>query len=130
MTVLDSNVWIGYLYRGDPLHARARTVVANLADNAEEVLLPTYVILEVVTVLRVRAGAQHAAQFIRYATTTREIKIASLDSALFPEVARLVAAGKHPGLSFTDLALLLLARNHSVVTFDKRLSAAIRARRP
>lgn len=113
-TIIDSSVWVAYLYKADSQHEKARALVHSI--NAP--VVPEYILLEVTTILRLKKQEVVLNEFIKLATT---------DSVYIPasnlgiEVASCLADTKYKKLSFVDVALVLLSKKYLVATFDKEL---------
>ena len=125
MKVYDSNVWIALINTNDRCHKKARTQFQN--DIAEGVffLIPEYILLEVVTVLRRISSARHAARFIELIATKNELQLLHNTPQEITKVCAIVAQEKYPKLSFADISLLILSSAHTVITYDTALKRAI-----
>lgn len=125
MTILDTNVWVAYLNTEDSQHGKATKVFDALEAKQEVVGVPEYVVLEVVTVVRRSAGAKTATVFMATLAENELVRILPSDASLFRSVCSAVYHGQVPKLSFADIALLRLAQEHRVLTFDRALARAI-----
>lgn len=121
MTILDTSVWIALFHKEDSQHKKALALTTKL----KEIVVPEYVILEVCTVLRAKAGGGVAEQFLEYALNSDNVTVLYSDSKLFGGTTKLFQHTHSKKLSFVDTALLYLSRTHDVVTFDKELARAI-----
>ncbi|NBD73714.1 PIN domain-containing protein [Patescibacteria group bacterium] len=120
--VLDTNVWIAFLHEEDSQHAKAKRL---LKDATAPVVVPEYVLLEVVTVLRHLRRHEEANRFIEQVLDDSGTFLPA--NALAYEVAEMLPnVPKH--LSCTDVALLALSRDYEVLTFDSALARAIKGR--
>ena len=120
--ILDTNVWIAFLHEEDSQHVKAKRL---LKDVTAPVVVPEYVLLEVVTVLRNLRRHEEANRFTEQALDYSGTFLPA--NTLAYEIAEMLPnVPKH--LSFTDTALLALARNYEVLTFDSALARAIKGR--
>lgn len=121
MIILDSSFLVAYHNDRDAHHAASRDVMEHLiAGEWGRAILLEYVFLEVATVLLARRGLLTALTVADTLLRAREVDFIPC-SDLFLDALhtfRTQASGK---LSFTDAAIVALARNHSpgrVATFD------------
>ena len=122
--LLDSNVWISFLMRKDSQHNKALNIVLSL--DFENVFIHDFLLLEIVSVLRLRTNAKFAAQALNYIIDLdiKDLNIQDLQS--YTKHAKdLVLQSKYPKLSFVDLFLLAASQKYEVITFDKNLKRAI-----
>ncbi len=128
MMVIDSSVWIALFNELDSQHQKAVGISASFAYVA----LPEYIALETCTLLLAKAGSVASEKFLAYALDSTEVTLLYSSPDFFQSAVRLFRhlSGKMSGksLSFVDVSLLLLAQSHEVITFDKALSRAIKAR--
>jgi predicted nucleic acid-binding protein len=122
MTVLDSSVWIAWLNQDDGQHAKAKKIFKQIKLP---ILLPEYVILEVCTVLTLRVDKQTSDRFLELISNNRDAKILLTDEVFFQTLMQEYRAQRRR-LSFTDVALTLLAKSFPVVTFDEQLGKTIK----
>ena len=54
--ILDSNVWIAFLHKGDSQHKKAQRIFAR---QKEPIVIPEYVIIEVSSVLLQKASKKN-----------------------------------------------------------------------
>lgn len=121
MIVLDSSFLVAYYNTRDVHHAdAARTMVDLVAGDWGRAQLLEYVFLEVVTVLRARAGTAVAGE-----AADTLLKAADLDfvpcSGIFLDALEIFRR-ESTDLSFTDAAIVCVARkdkNGFVATFDR-----------
>lgn len=125
MTILDADVWIAFLNTDDSQHAKAQKLFRHLDAEGVAIIVPEYVVLEVVTVLRRTADAEVATLFMKTISENERVRLLPVDLSLFKTVCAVVYSGELPKLSFTDLALLTLSRTERVYTFDRALARAI-----
>ena len=125
MTLLDSSVWIAYLNVEDSQYAKAKR---EMASASLPIILPEYVILEVCTVLAMRAGKDIADRFLELVSDNKDVRVLLTDPRFFDDLIGLYRSLPGKALSFADAALLLLADQFKTITFDVRLRAAIRRR--
>ena len=125
MTVVDSSVWIARLSETDNQHAQAERVFEELEGS--RVLVPEYIAIEVCTILARREGKDKADVFIDMVRDNEDIEYYGAGLSFFHEVLRLFRVRGDDKLSFTDVALLHLSKEFSVVTFDRALQKALEA---
>jgi len=118
-TIFDSSVWIAYFSPSETRHSEAR----KLLEQAAVIIIPEYVLLEVVTVLRQKKEEELLAGFMSLATDAKTYLPAD---TLGSEVAAEYTKPRYKKLSFVDVSLVLLAKQYNVVTFDKALLTAIK----
>lgn len=123
MIVLDSNIWIAFLYKDDALHKEAEKIFGL----SEKIIgVSEYVIIEVSTVLSQKAGKETANKFFEMVMRSKDIEVLFADDQFFIETGELFKKSKERGLSFVDYSLLYLSRLYQVVTFDKNLQRVIK----
>ncbi len=122
MLILDSSLLIAYHNRNDVHHAAASQIMGDLVNGEYEgALLLEYVFLEVVTVLLARRGLAAATSVADKLLAAREVEFVPC-SDLFNDALETFRAQKRTTLSFTDAALVAVARQRkgsSIATFDK-----------
>lgn len=123
MIVVDSNVWIALLEEADTQHGKAVELIGSLKD---EVLVPEYVLLEVCTILKQKKKKVAADGFVKRILASSELHLVASGSAHLARVVEAFCQHKLPDLSFVDVSLLLLAKSHTVHTFDKKLARALK----
>lgn len=123
MTVFDSNVWIAIFHDEDTLRIRARAIAKK---TGTDILLPEYVLIEVCSVLKRLKRKEAADRFLDEIQDNKDIIFLPASPEFLAETIRLFRTGPQDDLSFIDVALLVLSKMHAVVTFDKKLAAAIK----
>ena len=123
MTILDSNIWIGYLDTNDSLHARAAVVCAG---TERPFILPEYVLVEIITIITYKRGKQAADNFIKSIDNNEAIELLPSDPEFLKEILKFFCESVTSKLSLTDTALLYLSQTYTVLTFDKQLARAIK----
>ena len=118
MIILDSNVWVAFFNKSDSQHQKAKK---NLKEITGKVTATEYVILEVCSVLLVRAGKQVANKFLEIVFDNDDIEILLSDGGFFEKVINLFQENNNKKLSFVDVSLLCLSKSHQIITFDKEL---------
>lgn len=122
MVIFDSCVWIGFFCPNDSLHARA---VAAFKEKPRQILLPEYVLIEVVNTLLRKLGKSIADKFL---VAIRRSEVIHLQSMQVPDLEILMLEylhSSHKALSMVDYHLLMLSQKHKVVTFDQKLAKLI-----
>lgn len=123
MMVFDASVWIAYLNQNDSQHSKA---LKAFAAHKGPLLLPEYILLEVYTVLVTRVSKTTADAFLRLTTDNRDVHILLTEEAFFLTVIATCQEQRRTRLSFADVALLVLSKTHTVVTFDRALERLIK----
>jgi len=118
--IFDSNIWIALFNENDAHHEKAR----QLFYENPVITIPEYVILEITTVLQLRASKLKANLFAEMIVNTTELETLYASDDFFRAVLSIVQYQTQK-LSFVDCALLVLAKNHIVYTFDEALTQAI-----
>lgn len=126
MTILDTNVWVAYLNTGDAQHAKAARLLAKHAWT--QLVIPEYVIVETTTILAQRASKQTADRFLEYVLDNRDVTVLFAYRELFDQAVLAFQRQRSKRLSFVDTALLTLANEYKVITFDTALARAIKQR--
>ena len=125
MIILDSDVWIAFLNTQDSQHKKALKVFSQIEKSTDILVVPEYVVLEVVTVLRRLVSAKMASLFIKTLTQDKYIHVLPSNLKLFKSACSATYNTAQPKLSFTDITLLELSHKMSVTTFDRALARAI-----
>lgn len=123
MTILDSNVWIAFLYIDDALHKNAQKVL-TLCEKP--IFIPEYIIIETSSVLSQKAGKKIADTFLEMIMQSKDIEVLFAQDQFFVEVINFYRKHQEKRLSFIDFTLLYLSGSYQVITFDKVLQRAIR----
>jgi predicted nucleic acid-binding protein len=118
--IFDSNVWIALFNENDAHHEKVR----QLFSENSVIYVPEYIILEITTVLQLRVSKLKADLFAKMIATTAELEIIYAPDDFFRAVLN-VFQKQTQRLSFVDCALLVLAKNYTVHTFDESLAQAI-----
>jgi len=120
--ILDSSFLIAFHNKNDVHHAAASRVMEDLLEREnEQALLLEYVFLEVVTVLLARRGLAVATAVARVLLEAREVEFVPC-SEFFQEILETFRTQKETALSFTDAAIVTVARRQKgseIVTFDR-----------
>ncbi len=118
MIILDSNVWVAFFNKSDSQHQKAKKVLKEITGK---ITATEYVILEVCSVLLVRAGKQAANKFLEIVFDNDDIEILLSDDGFFEKVINFFQENNNKKLSFVDVSLLCLSKSHQIITFDKEL---------
>ncbi|MCD4706089.1 type II toxin-antitoxin system VapC family toxin [bacterium] len=124
MTILDSNVWIAFFNEMDNQHKKAEKVIKKLNNN--QIVVPEYIVTEVASILRFKAGKEVSNDFIKSISDNDDIIILLSDEFFFNNVVDNFINLDGCKLSFIDIAILYLSKNYKVITFDKNLEKAIK----
>ena len=118
--ILDSSIWVAFLHDTDSQHKQALAVFERIGNT---ITVPEYVVIEVATILKRRKKPDEAKRFVHRVLNENPQSFLHADS-LIHETATLFRE-RTDQLSFTDTALLALARSYQVITFDRDLQRAI-----
>ena len=123
MVILDSNVWIAYLNKNDSQHKKAEQIFQKLN---KPLILPEYIILEICSVLAIRASKNVSDKFIKVFLYNQDIQILLSNEKLFINTLKRFLDKTSKKLSFVDAALLHLSKSYEIITFDLNLQKAIK----
>jgi len=126
MIILDSNIWIAYFDTRDTTHNRAARTFEEINAAGEVVGVPEYVVLETATMMARRIGKKESDAFLDFVFNAEGYEVIPSSPAFLDEVVRQYKARRTKKLSFTDVSLLVLAREAPVRTFDKNLQRELR----
>ena len=117
--VVDSSLFVAFYRESDAFHADAMRIIRELLDTT--LIVHPYVIQETVTVLAYGDGVALAKQFLSDISNASNVIIPAVDVQRDMRAFMTVAAK----LSFTDIALIALARETGVhlITFDRQMLA-------
>lgn len=115
--IFDTNVWVALFNEIDAHHEKAM----QLYTENPLILIPEYVILETTTVLQIRASKPKADLFVKMINATSGLEILHSSTHLFQQTL-IMFTSQAQKLSFVDCALLVLAKTHTVYTFDEALA--------
>jgi predicted nucleic acid-binding protein len=121
MLIFDANVWIALLNVEDSQHEKAKMTYVEVEENQESILLPEYIILEVLNVLTCKAGKSKADTFLSKIFASDQIEIGYSSDDFLLRVIQTFLASDSNKLSFIDQSLLYLSQFHKVITFDKEI---------
>jgi len=121
--IVDSSVWVAYFYDKDSQHSRA---VKLLEQVTSSIVVPEYVLLETVTILRKKREERALKDFLNIGAR-EDVYLPA--GELGVTIARMYASKKYQKLSFVDAGLLLLSKHYQIITFDKALQQAIAAQK-
>lgn len=121
MIVLDASFLVAFHNDRDVHHARAVKIMERiLSGEWGSPLLPEYVFLEVVTVLRTRLDLAAALRVADTLLAAREVAFVPCSEVFLDALAIFRNEAEH-SLSFADAAVAAVARRHppgAVATFD------------
>lgn len=124
MTIIDSNVWIAFFHRNDSFHDLAVETLFRI-QKEEKLIITEYCLLEVSTVLQMRAGHRVAQQFLERIQDNQDIEILYSSELQTKEVMQFFQKHNFEKLSFVDQSLLVLSKKHTIITFDQNLKKAL-----
>ena len=119
--VVDSSVLVAALNEKDSQHERG---VAEIQAAYKPIIVPEYIVAETCAVLIQKASKQLADSFVREMGSNRDFRLLFSTPEFFIATAQSFLSSRAK-LSFVDCALAVLAREHTVLTFDKALAKAI-----
>lgn len=117
--IIDSSVWIAYFNEDDSQHKKAEEV---LNKQTKQLIVPEYILLEVVSVLRQKKKEVSIADFISIALKN-DVFLPTGDLVI--RVANHYSDEIYKKLSFVDVALAVLSKKYDIITFDKELQKVI-----
>ena len=120
--IFDSNIWVAFLNHHDSLHAKA---IKIFRDNEGKIIIPEYILLEITTVVSLRANFQIAQEFLRLATTNNDVEILPSSLLFLVKLLDFLKTSDFSKLSFADHALVLLSHRYKVLTFDQDLNKVL-----
>ncbi|MBU1519582.1 PIN domain-containing protein [Patescibacteria group bacterium] len=123
MIILDSSVWIAFFNNTDSQHKKAQKIFQELN---EKIILPEYVIIEVCSVLLLKASVKITNNFIEIALNNTEVGILLADQMFFYNTLNGFKNILNEKLSFIDSALLYLSKSYKIITFDGNLDTMIK----
>ncbi|MSU74983.1 MAG: PIN domain-containing protein [Candidatus Magasanikbacteria bacterium] len=123
MIILDSSVWVAYMNELDNQHAAAAKVMTEVILP---VVVPEYIMVETCTVLTAKANKELAVFFLNFISDNNNCDILFSNEVWARRVINFFKTEAPATLSFPDTALLYLARDYTVITFDKQLARAIK----
>jgi predicted nucleic acid-binding protein len=121
--IFDSNVWIGYFNVNDTTHKRAGAAFEK--HSKDTIILTEYILLELATVLKQQIGPVATSKIISVLLQTDTIEVLE-STAYFHATLQQFLTTKEKYLSFVDTSLVTLANDFTIVTFDKKLAAALK----
>ena len=125
MVIFDSNIWIAFLNKDDSQHKKALTVFENIKDNSL-VFITEYLVIEICSVLAMRAGNKIADSFLDMIMNNEDVEILSSSNQFFENIVSFFRKQNIKKLSFVDVSLLFLSRKYEIITFDKELQKALK----
>ena len=125
MTIFDSNVWIAYLYQSDQHHQKAEKIFSL---HQGVVVIPEYLVAEIVTVLTRKGEKALADQFLAMIVDNKDVEILFCTDQFFLHLTTIFKTHHQRNLSFVDMMLLVLADSYHIVTFDQALQQSITER--
>lgn len=124
LVLVDSNIWIGFYKQDDTLHTDARALLQSFEDKGCHLLITTFILQEVFTILRAIAGHDIAMKFYRHVMDHKRIHRLALDIIFIDSVIKYIDRHELPSkLSLVDASLLFLTQevDAQLFSFDKRL---------
>lgn len=123
MIILDSNIWIAFLNKNDNQNKKAEKIISSLSGG---IAITEYIILEVSSVLSIKAGKNVADKFIEFVLDNNDIQLLLSNDGFFHDTIGLFAKIKNNKLSFVDVSLLNLSNLYKIITFDQNLEKSIK----
>ena len=122
MTIFDSSVWIAFLYQSDQQHQKAEKIFAL---HQGTIMIPEYIIAEIVTVLTRKGAKPLADRFLEMVTDNKDVELLFCTDQFFMHLTTVFKTHHQRNLSFVDMMLLVLADSYHIVTFDRALQQSI-----
>jgi predicted nucleic acid-binding protein len=122
IVILDSCVWVALFHEND-VHHKAAEAIFSTIDSP--VIVPEYVLMEVTNALVRKAGKARANDFIQFLSKSESFFLQHIDSAELEILMHFFTNSPHEKLSFVDHHLLMLSKNHKVLTFDEKLKGEL-----
>ncbi len=116
--IYDSNIWISFLYTDDSNFDKAKEILSK----AKPFVLTEYIVLEVSTVLKQKAGEQIAKQFLASIISNKIEVISSME--YYDKTLEYFIKSSNK-LSFVDTSLVVLSSKYKIISFDKELAKII-----
>jgi len=123
MIILDANVWIAFFDNDDSHHERAQQ---TLYSSSGRLVLPEYVLLEVISVLQRKRGKNFADVCLTELIFNQDLVLLMNDANFIQDFYQFFLNNNYEQLSFVDQFLLFLSQEYSIVTFDKALAKKIK----
>ena len=124
-TIADSSVLVSAFNIEDSQHKKG---LQDLSDSSKPILVSEYVAIETTGVLSLRSSRHIAMEFIKVLLERRDLQLIRTSQDFFYLVSAYFVQAKLQ-LSFVDCSLVLLSRDFDILTFDRTLEKAIKARR-
>lgn len=123
MIIFDSNVWIAFFNKEDSQNKKALKIVIREKDN---IAITEYIILEVASVVAIKAGKNLADKFLEFILNNNNIKVLLSSNDFFYNTVENFIKTESKKLSFVDISLLYLSNTYKIITFDKDLAKLIK----
>ena len=123
MTILDTSVWVAFINRADSQHAQALSVLNTVALP---VVVPEYILVETCSVLTVKVSKVAAVNWLNFVSDNQNCTLLFSEATWAKEMITFFKTKAPRTLSFPDAALLQLAQEYTILTFDKQLARAIK----
>lgn len=123
MIIFDSNVWIAFFNKEDSQNKKALEIVIREKDN---IAITEYIILEVASVVAIKAGKNLADKFLEFILNNNNIKVLLSSNDFFYNTVENFIKTESKKLSFVDISLLYLSNTYKIITFDKDLAKLIK----
>ena len=120
--ILDTNIWVACLHDSDTQYEKALRLV-EVID--EQILIPEYVLIEILNVVTTKIGKTSADNFISNLIASERVTMLWATDEFREELLSFFTSNKIERLSFVDQSLLFLSKKYKVVTFDKVLAKRI-----
>jgi predicted nucleic acid-binding protein len=119
MKIFDSNIWIAYFHEEDNQHEKAREI---FLETKYPIAITEYIIIETCNVLLAKTQKENANSFIDFALDNEDVVLLLSNGGLFFETISRFRQKTNRKLSFVDLSLACLGKDHKIVTFDRKLN--------
>ena len=118
VNIIDSSVWVALFLSFDTQHKKAKKLINEVKGS---IIMPYYVLNEVVTVLTYKHSKEQGDNFLLYIEGNKDITLS--EQAIAKEISfykKLTAK-----ISFTDATLIMLShsiKNSTLITFDTQMN--------
>lgn len=123
MIIFDSNVWVAFFNKEDSQNKKALEIVIKEKDN---IAITEYIILEVSSILALKAEKNIADKFLEFILNNNNIKVLLSSNDFFYNTVENFIKTESKKLSFVDISLLYLSNTCQIITFDKDLAKIIK----
>ncbi len=118
MLIFDTSIWISYFIVEDSNHEKAVKLFASQAH----VGLSEYILLEIASVLTLKLDSVTAKNIVEGILDDRKLFFLDSNNIFERTLALYLKLDYRHKLSFVDISLIALSRDHKILSFDKELN--------